>query len=147
MMRHLPQPFRFKTSALRLQVPDLQSRLPETRFAHVMRQSSLWRIVANLSYAIRTWYRRIILGDRLFLHFVGPANIILQSRGNSVTELMSTSEANEAADMQPGTLRVSKAELEEKATHKGAAIPLPTKITYAEVKSDGKVQFETPKST
>lgn len=65
IMQHAPQPYRFKSSNLRLQIPNAFSYLPDTRFFQVVRQSNVWRVVANTLFTIRTWARRSIWGDRV----------------------------------------------------------------------------------
>lgn len=65
IMQHAPQPYRFKSSNLRLQIPNAFSYLPDTRFFKVVRQSNVWRVVANTLFTIRTWARRSIWGDRV----------------------------------------------------------------------------------
>lgn len=65
IMQHAPQAYRFKSSNLRLQIPNAFSYLPDTRFFKVVRQSTVWRAVANTLFTIRTWARRSIWGDRV----------------------------------------------------------------------------------
>ncbi|KAJ9624082.1 Altered inheritance of mitochondria protein 24, mitochondrial [Taxawa tesnikishii (nom. ined.)] len=60
-----PQPYRFKSSVLRFQIPNPASLLPDTRFFRTIRETSTWRFVATSFYTIRTWARRSIWGDRV----------------------------------------------------------------------------------
>jgi hypothetical protein len=65
LMQHAPQPFRFKSTSLRMQIPNPLSRLPDTRFWRTMRESTLWTFLRNTAFTIRTWARRGIWGDRV----------------------------------------------------------------------------------
>ncbi|KAK4992932.1 Altered inheritance of mitochondria protein 24, mitochondrial [Elasticomyces elasticus] len=152
-MQHPPQPYRFKSSSLRFQVPSVTTLLPDTRFFQSMRASGFWQFVANSAYTIRTWARRSIWGDRLFLHFHGPANILLQSRGAPLTDMFTKTEVNELADAPAGavpaalTLKQKKAgTMEEGGEGGGDAAPVsqaaPVKMSFASVGKDGKVVFE-----
>ncbi|KAK4929818.1 hypothetical protein LTR28_011721 [Elasticomyces elasticus] len=152
-MQHPPQPYRFKSSSLRFQVPSVSTLLPDTRFFRSMRASGFWQFVANSAYTIRTWARRSIWGDRLFLHFHGPANILLQSRGAPLTDILTKTEVNELADAPAGavpaalTLKQKKAgTMEEGGEGGGDAAPVsqaaPVKMSFASVGKDGKVVFE-----
>jgi hypothetical protein len=76
--QHAPQPYRFKSSNLRLQIPNTFSYLPDTRFFKVVRQSTVWRAVANALFTIRTWARRSIWGDRVgCFHY---SSVVMKSR-------------------------------------------------------------------
>jgi uncharacterized protein (AIM24 family) len=106
-----PQPYRLKSSSLKLQVPALgfsgyvTQFLPETKFFKVMRESNFWKTVASILFKIRTWSRRTIWGDRLFLKFNGPTTILLQSRASRVSDVLTKNEVNEIADVEPGTVK------------------------------------------
>lgn len=65
MMRQGPQPYRFKSSSLRLQVPSVRPFLPSVKFFDSMRQSQTWRAIAQGLFTARTWARRTIWGDRV----------------------------------------------------------------------------------
>ena len=74
IMQHAPQPYRFRSSTLRFQIPSPSSLLPDTRFFRIVRESRTWRILAATAFSTRTWARRTIWGDRvcfppnLFVH-------------------------------------------------------------------------------
>ena len=65
MMQHPPQPYRFKSSSMRLQIPNPVSWLPDTRFWRTMRETAVWRFVRDAWFVLRTWARRTIWGDRV----------------------------------------------------------------------------------
>ena len=67
MMQNAPQPYRFKASLFRLQVPNPLTWLPDTRFWRTMRESSVWRFLRDTGFLMRTWARRTIWGDRVSL--------------------------------------------------------------------------------
>lgn len=72
MMQHAPQPYRFKSSSFRLQIPNPFTWLPDTRFWRTIREAPVWRYVRDGAFMVRTWTRRTIWGDRvssLFLNY------------------------------------------------------------------------------
>ena len=139
IMQHAPQPYRFKSSNLRLQIPNAFSYLPDTRFFKVVRQSTVWRVVAKTLFTVRTWARRSIWGDRMFLRFQGPANILVQSRGAKLTDAFTARDVNEAADTPAGVLQAGKPATPAITDSSPSAPVAPTKLSYATVEGDGKV--------
>ena len=99
-----PVPYRFKSTSFRLQIPNLASYLPDTRFFRVMRESETWRTVGRILFILRTWTRRTIWGDRLFLRFQGPTTLLLQTRASKATEVLTSRDISESADLEPGAL-------------------------------------------
>ena len=67
VMQHPPQPYRFKSSSLRFQIPNPTTWLPDTRFWRTMRESTVWRFLRNMTFVLRTWTRRTVWGDRVRL--------------------------------------------------------------------------------
>lgn len=65
MMQYPPLPYRFKTTALRFQIPNPVAWLPDTRFWRSMRETAVWRGVRDAAFVLQTWSRRIIWGDRV----------------------------------------------------------------------------------
>jgi hypothetical protein len=65
MMQNSPQPYRFKASSFRLQIPNPLTWLPDTRFWRTMRESAIWTFMRDAAFVIRTWARRTIWGDRV----------------------------------------------------------------------------------
>ena len=145
MLQNQPQPYRFKSSNLRFQIPSVSSLLPDTRFIRTVKESQAWKFLAAFAFTARTWARRSIWGDRLFLRFEGPANILVQSRGNNITESLTTRDINEIADAPAGAVRLasgsgSKAINAPSAGSVGQSSP--AKVTYTSIKGDGKVEFD-----
>ena len=64
-MQHAPQPYRFKATSMRLQIPSVTTWLPDTRFWRLMRESTVWTFLRNAAVTVRTWSRRTIWGDRV----------------------------------------------------------------------------------
>lgn len=62
-----PLPFRFKSSNLRFQVPDLGfgSLVQNIKFFRVMSETATWRTLASVFHTVKTWLRRSIWGDRV----------------------------------------------------------------------------------
>lgn len=80
VMQHAPQPYRFKSNNLRFQIPNPLTLLPDTRFWRTMRESTVWRLVKDSAFTVRTWARRTIWGDRVSSHvrdqcFLRMANV------------------------------------------------------------------------
>ncbi|EED17646.1 mitochondrial protein Fmp26, putative [Talaromyces stipitatus ATCC 10500] len=99
-----PQPYRFKSTTLRFQIPGLQipELLLKSRYVRDLTASDTWKASMKLIHNFRTWARRTIWGDRLFLQFNGPATLLIQSRGARVRDIMSDKEVNEIADTPTG---------------------------------------------
>lgn len=64
-----PLPFRFKSSKILFQIPDLGfgSLLQNLKFFRVMSETATWRALARTYYTIKTWLRRSIWGDRVII--------------------------------------------------------------------------------
>jgi hypothetical protein len=62
-----PLPFRFKSSNLRFQVPDLGfgTLVQRVRFFRVMGETATWRTLASAYHTLKTWMRRTVWGDRV----------------------------------------------------------------------------------
>lgn len=65
IMQHAPQPYRFKASTFRLQIPNPIGWLPDTRFWRTVRESTVYRVIRDVAFTVRTWSRRAIWGDRV----------------------------------------------------------------------------------
>lgn len=157
--RNPPQPFRFKSSSLRIQVPSLTKWIPESEFMKTIRNSAAYKFASRIFYSLRTTTRRTIWGDRLFLQFHGPNTILMSSRGVRVSDMMTNEQVNEIADAPAGVLAdavelLNKPKaLEAGETAKTTKATEPAKseqsssntINVATVKQDGKVAFEDSK--
>lgn len=143
--RSPPLPFRFRSSAFRLQVPRLTSWIPDAEFFRVMRTTETYKTAARLLYGFRTALRRTVWGDRLFLQFKGPATLLVSSRGLRVAEALTNDEVNEVADAPPGVVGkaakkvLSREEVRDEVDARDSPI-----VRTATVK-DGKVSFEDGK--
>ncbi|KAF2819639.1 hypothetical protein CC86DRAFT_375109 [Ophiobolus disseminans] len=146
-----PLPYRFKSSNLRFQVPDLGfgSFIQDRRFFRVMSQTATWRALATTWYTLKTWMRRTVWGDRLFLRFEGPTTLLLQSRAGRLSDVLTLRDVNEIAESPPGAVtdivaRKIKEEIKEIGVT-GTKPPIPTDpsgtVRYASIK-DGKAEFE-----
>lgn len=159
-----PQPYRFRSSPFNLQIPRGPSYtfapfFPSFRLLTNLRNSDTYRFLSRLSQTIRTWSRRTIWGDRLFLHFTGPTTILLQSRGSRVSDVLTNRDVDEIADAPPGAVAEAvRLQVVRKQEHegqrgggeeeaKGAAaratiVPKPPRLNIASVQRDGKVRIE-----
>lgn len=59
-----PQPFRFRSTTLRIQLPNF-SYLSSAKFFREMRKTATFKFFANIIFTVRTWARRTIWGDRV----------------------------------------------------------------------------------
>ncbi|KAM5352062.1 hypothetical protein ACJ41O_004785 [Fusarium nematophilum] len=157
--RHPPQPFRFKSNSLRIQVPSLSRWIPEAEWMKAVRNSEVYKFLARALYSLRTTTRRTIWGDRLFLQFHGPAKILMSSRGVRASDVLTNKQVDEIADAPAGVLAqavelADKPKLAEGSADKAAAVESAkqetgdqsvTGIHVAAVEKDGKVKFEDSK--
>ncbi|KAL1595229.1 Altered inheritance of mitochondria protein 24, mitochondrial [Paraconiothyrium brasiliense] len=150
-----PLPFRFKSSSIRFQVPDLGfgSLAQNVRFFREMSKTATWRALATTYHTLKTWLRRSIWGDRLFLRFEGPTTMLISSRATRISDALTLKDVNEIADSPPGAVQdaVTKKiqqEISEIADSKPAPIASSdnTTVRYATVRS-GKTEFDSDKSS
>ncbi|KAF1985505.1 mitochondrial protein Fmp26 [Aulographum hederae CBS 113979] len=157
-----PLPYRFSSSnILRFQIPpslDPSSFFSRIKFFRVMSETPTWRTFMRIVYALRTWSRRTIWGDRLFVQFKGPGTVLLQSRGSRISDILTTRDVNEIADAPAGAVADAvKLDFKE---DKGASNPVPAKeyrattpptklvepmpmsMSFATVKKGERVKFE-----
>ncbi|KHO01035.1 uncharacterized protein MAM_00036 [Metarhizium album ARSEF 1941] len=102
--RNAPQPFRLKSTSLRLQIPSFTSWFHETEVVRTVRNSGVYKFLAKAVHQFRTMARRTIWGDRLFLQFKGPTTILMSSRGVRVADVLSREQVEEVADAPAGVL-------------------------------------------
>lgn len=148
-----PLPYRFKSSNLRFQIPNLGLGylVPDTKFFRVMKQSSTWQGLTRLLFNLRTLLRRTIWSDRLFLQFRGPTTLLLSSRASRISDVLTTRDLDEIADSPAGVAHSAvtlAASPKEEAQTKKLTSDVPTRFQVASVGADGKVKFgeaESPK--
>ncbi|KAL1956204.1 hypothetical protein VTO42DRAFT_7551 [Malbranchea cinnamomea] len=148
---HPPQPYRFKSTTLRFQIPNLglTSWLSRSNFIKNMAETETWRGAMRVWHTIRTWSRRTIWGDRLFLQFEGPTKILVQTRASRVNDVLTTEEVNEIASAPPGVTRDAVHTVEERTKDVSGTGPAAApqmkeanvKQSFATVRRDGKVEF------
>ncbi|EUC33598.1 hypothetical protein COCCADRAFT_4898 [Bipolaris zeicola 26-R-13] len=149
-----PVPFRFKSSNVRFQVPDLGfgSLVQNTQFFRTMSKTATWRALATTYHTLKTWMRRTVWGDRLFLRFEGPTTMLVQSRASRISDVLTLRDVDEIADSPPGAVedavtRKIKEEIKS-IGEQGTKAPIPNTdasgtVRYATIK-DGKAEFEKP---
>lgn len=163
-----PTPYRFKSTSINLQVPIVFGNFfPSSKFVQNIKKGETYKFFASIAYRIRTWARRTIWGDRLFLQFTGPTTLLIQSRAARLSDVLSTREVNEIADAPPGlareaieNARAGGSQMKKEGTDAartgvesatvsaspaGAARTEP-RLSYASVSRDGKVKIEETKS-
>ena len=151
MTQNPPQPYRFKSSSLRFQIPQigLSKYFKDIKFFNVMSTTKTWRTLTDIMYSLRTGMRRTIWGDRLFLQFRGPTTLLLSSRAPRISDTLTTRDVNEIADAPAGVVadavKLTEAPAIE-APKEETKRDVPTGFHYAEVKRDGKVKFEEPET-
>ncbi|CUS08120.1 unnamed protein product [Tuber aestivum] len=150
-----PVPYRLRSASIRLQVPrlNLDRLLLQIEFIRAMHNSEVSKTISKTLFAFRTWLRRTIWGDRLFVRFQGPGTILLQSRSARISDILGPHDVNEAAAVEPGA--VEPLEHIGGATV-GSASKFPSKpllpasnsaadhkgLKVVTVGKDGKVEFE-----
>ncbi|ETN42845.1 uncharacterized protein HMPREF1541_02003 [Cyphellophora europaea CBS 101466] len=98
-----PQPYRFKSSTLKFQIPlSLGNWFPTPAFWRAAQESNTYKFLHNVLRRMRTWSRRTIWGDRLFLRFEGPTTLLIQSRASRIRDILTSEEVNEIADAPAG---------------------------------------------
>ncbi|KAK3343306.1 mitochondrial biogenesis AIM24-domain-containing protein [Neurospora tetraspora] len=112
--RNPPLPFRFKSTRLNLQVPSVPDYVSNaagklvpakvSEFFAKARDTQFYTALARILYGLKTATRRTIWGDRLFLQFRGPTNILMSSRGVRVADVLSREDINEIADTEAGVV-------------------------------------------
>lgn len=159
----MPQPFRFKSSTVTFQIPlQLGNFFPSSRFVQNMKASDTYRFLSNLFLRIRTWSRRTIWGDRLFLQFKGPTTVLLQTRAARISDVLTAKEVNEIAETPAGVVQEAIAALQDtkpdpvrtgvEGGTPSVSPPAATtqthqpKLSVASISRDGKVTFEATKS-
>lgn len=121
-----------------------------------LKTSGTYKFIASILYRIRTWSRRTIWGDRLFLRFQGPTTLLIQSRAARVNDVLTAADVNEIADTPPGAVREalsavadsSRMGIEGVTTSAAPTSSVPRsqpKLTVASVSKDGKVTFDAVK--
>ncbi|KAK5064272.1 hypothetical protein LTR84_000105 [Exophiala bonariae] len=143
-----PQPYRFKSTNVRFQIPlQLGNFFPSSKFVETMKTSKTYKFIANSLLRIRTWSRRTLWGDRLFLQFRGPTTLLIQSRATRVGDVLSAQEVNELADAPAGVVQEAiTASQTPKTLGNAAGTSLPAsrqqgRLSVASIGSDGKVSF------
>lgn len=149
----VPQPFRFRSSQARFQIPlQLGNWFPDSRFTRAWKTSATYKFLQGVSLRIKTWSRRTIWGDRLFLRFEGPTTMLLQSRGNRVTDILTREQVNEIADAPAGvvgqTIRNVRIEQEDPffrrvATSAPASAVSPTQVQIQKEASNEGARLST----
>jgi hypothetical protein len=145
--KHPPLPYRFKSSNLRFQIPNigLGRLLPDIKFFRVMKETDTWKGITKLLFVLRTSARRTIWGDGLFLQFHGPGTILISSRASRISDVLTARDVNEIADSQAGAVQsavtiATKPKDDVSATKQVTDVP--TGFHVAEVSRGGKVKFE-----
>lgn len=147
----LPQPYRFKSSNIRFQIPlQLGNFFPSSKFVETLKTSQTYRFISNLILRFRAWSRRTIWGDRLFLQFQGPTTLLIQSRAARVGDVLTAQDVNEIADAPAGAVHDALAHAQAALDSSQTAAPpavAPTKVSIASVSRDGKVTFEAAQNS
>jgi hypothetical protein len=114
-----------------------------------MEATKTWRALATGYYTLKTWLRRTVWGDRLFLRFEGPTTMLLQSRASRISDILTLRDVSEIAESPPGAVDdtvARKIKEEIKSIEDGTRAPIPNTdasgtLRYATIK-DGKAEFE-----
>ena len=87
---------------------------------------------------------------KLFLHFHGPATILVQSRAARLSDVLTTRDVNEIADSPAGSVpkaltMQSAAEAGTSVTSPASSQAAPASLSYATVSREGTVKFDEVK--
>jgi len=147
-----PLPFRFRSSNLIFQVPDLGfvSMMQNIKFFRVMSETKSWRTIATVFHTMKTWFKRSFYGDRLFLRFEGPTTMLIQSRASRISEVLTLKDTDEIASSQPGAVedaitRKIREEIRDIETHK-TDMPLTRPIASQDAGDSSQVKYFTIRS-
>ncbi|KAK6509313.1 Altered inheritance of mitochondria protein 24, mitochondrial [Arthrobotrys musiformis] len=102
-----PRPYRLAQTTLRFQLPKLsllRGLFPKSEFIATMTKTDTYQTISKILYNTKTWVRRVLWGDRLFLQFKGPSTILVQSRTSRLTDVFTKDEINDTASAEPGAL-------------------------------------------
>ena len=84
---------------------------------------------------------------QLFLHFQGPATILVQSRGGRLSDVLTTRDVNEIADSPAGSVQQALMPTPvADAVQVEAPKAKPMTMSYASVNREGSVKFDEQKS-
>ncbi|EPS44618.1 hypothetical protein H072_1383 [Dactylellina haptotyla CBS 200.50] len=145
-----PRPYRLAQTTLRFQIPKLsilRSVFPKSKFVETMMKTDTYQTITRILYNTKTWLRRVIWGDRLFLQFKGPSTLLVQSRTSRITDMFTKEEINDMATAEPGALDNFHPSEPPKSTSYSSDSqsapyePQPLVVKMATVKA-GKVVFE-----
>ncbi|KAK6349893.1 Altered inheritance of mitochondria protein 24, mitochondrial [Orbilia brochopaga] len=150
-----PKPYRLAQTTLRFQLPKIglvRGLLPRSAFLETMAKTETYQTLSRVLFSAKSWLRRMIWGDRLFLEFTGPGTVLVQSRTSRLQDMFTRDEINDMAMAEPGALRsfhpveekpVGAEELETTAaSHEEQLI-----VKKATVGKNGKVTFEDSSAT
>lgn len=102
----LPQPYRFKSTTAKFTIPlQLGNWFPDSRYIRALKTSNTYKFFQSIVLRIKTWSRRTLWGDRLFLRFEGPTTILIQSRASRVSEVLSREDVMEIGDAPAGLVQ------------------------------------------
>ena len=155
--RQPPQPSRFRSTSLALQVPEaVTAWFDGLQALREARKTAAWQFLARLLHGLRTTARRTIWGDRLFLQFRGPTTILMSSRPSSRfpgRDVLSDEQVNEIADAPAGSVEAAveraarpAASGAEKTTDAADVKVAGAAGGVAAAEDGGKVKFEDGKN-
>ena len=67
-----PIPYRIQSSSIKFQIPGFLSinSFYNLYFVRHMRESTVWKLMKRTAFAVGTWARRVMLGDKVRYHFL-----------------------------------------------------------------------------
>ncbi|KAJ2896970.1 altered inheritance 24 [Zalerion maritima] len=98
-----PRPIRFKGTSLRFEIPGT-GWFNELEWVKKMRASVVYEYLAKAAFTVRTYARRWLFGDGLYLQFKGPITLLMSSRGVRVADMLTRDQVNEIADTEAGAV-------------------------------------------
>jgi uncharacterized protein (AIM24 family) len=140
------------SASLRFQIPnmlkpDLSVQLDKIEAWRKIKDTPLWKSLTKALWSVRTWSRRAIWGDRLFLRFQGPATILIQSRTRRLVDVVGKEDMGEFAALEePGAAIGASKGVSANGLKAMGKLAVPVSSTSGTLKkaivSGGKVEFQ-----
>ncbi|TQS35301.1 hypothetical protein Golomagni_04283 [Golovinomyces magnicellulatus] len=98
-----PQPYRH--SNFHIQVPSIGTwlRVSDRNLVQSLRATKIWLLTTKLFETLSIFMRRIVWGNQLFLKFSGPTTILISSRADRISNILTSREINNMFEAIPYT--------------------------------------------
>ncbi|RKF55503.1 Altered inheritance of mitochondria protein 24, mitochondrial [Golovinomyces cichoracearum] len=90
-----PQPYRHSNFHIRVPSIGAWLRVSDRNLVRSLRATNIWLLTTKLFTMLRTFMRRIVWGNQLFLKFSGPTTILISSRADRISNILTSREIND----------------------------------------------------